>query len=152
MKNSAALFLLVGKELVKSQKESETSTIELEKWKYTQNWIAYEIGLASALNLDVWVYCDSIEINFPVPYVTNYVIHGIDLESPNKLDWIKFVFKEYKEGRSFPFDLSKRKIFKCPKKTCQAVFALHSIIEKNGKVICPTCLENIPLKKGWGPT
>jgi len=58
--NSSALFLLVGKELVAAQSASETDLTAKEQWKFTQNWIAYEIGLACQLGIDVWVLCDSV--------------------------------------------------------------------------------------------
>ena len=62
---SQAIFLLVGEELVKSQVRADPN------WKYTQNWIAYEVGLACQRNIDVWVVCDAkVVINFPVPSVT----------------------------------------------------------------------------------
>jgi len=43
---SRALFLLVGNELVKQQIAPDPN------WKYTQNWISYEVGLAHERNID----------------------------------------------------------------------------------------------------
>jgi len=65
---SDALFLFIGKELVKAQAAADKSPTAREDWKHTQNWIAYEIGIASEKFMDVWVLCDDVEINFPVPY------------------------------------------------------------------------------------
>ena len=57
--NSVALFLLVGEELVNAQNRSEASLVVKEKWKYTQNWISYEVGVACQKGIDVWVVCDN---------------------------------------------------------------------------------------------
>ena len=84
MDASSAMFLLVGKQLVKAQAASEKDPKLREEWKHTQNWIAYEIGLACERGIDVWVYCDHVKINFPVPYLNNYAIYGIKLEYPTK--------------------------------------------------------------------
>jgi hypothetical protein len=72
LEQSSVLFLLVGKELVKQQ---ATPT---QDWKHTQNWISYEVGLAHGRGIDVWVVCDSVEINFPVPYFNNYAPFGLE--------------------------------------------------------------------------
>jgi hypothetical protein len=52
LRQSKALFLLVGKSLVNAQ------AIHSSGCDYTQNWISYEIGIASQLGIDVWVLCD----------------------------------------------------------------------------------------------
>ena len=70
---SRALFLLVGNELVNHQASQYNPD-----WRFTQNWISYEVGIAHQLNIDVWVVCDSVQINFPVPYFNNYVPFGLD--------------------------------------------------------------------------
>ena len=49
-------------------------------WKYTQNWIAYEVGLASLQNIDVWVLCEDTTINFPVPYFNHYQPFARDVD------------------------------------------------------------------------
>jgi hypothetical protein len=62
---SNALFLLVGQKLVDLQESHD------EDWDFTQNWIAYEIGIACQKEIDVWVICDkNVGINFPVPYLS----------------------------------------------------------------------------------
>ena len=54
---STAIFFLVGKELVKNQQFGDSN------WKYTQNWIAYEIGVACQKGINVWAICDDVEIH-----------------------------------------------------------------------------------------
>jgi len=146
---SSALFLLVGKELVKAQASSEFILDAREKWKFTQNWISYEIGLACQRGIDVWVICDSVPINFPVPYLNNYAIWGIQREHPPSLAWIKWVFTEYSNGRSIPIDREPKIKCICPYDGCKSIFNLHSEIPKNGEVPCPTCLRTMTFKNGW---
>ena len=146
---SSAMFLLVGEQLVKAQAASEKDPKLREEWKHTQNWIAYEIGLACERGIDVWVYCDSVKINFPVPYLNNYAIYGINLESPTSVKWIRGVFEEYNKGHRFSVGLDKSKICTCPYKNCQSVFNLHSVIQKDEEVPCPTCLKDMVFTDGW---
>ena len=67
LQNSKALIFLVGPKLV------EAKTKGSKEWSQINGWIGYQVGVALALKLDVWVICDNhVEINFPVPYVNNY--------------------------------------------------------------------------------
>jgi len=144
---SCALFLLVGKELVKAQAESETIKEAKEKWKFTQNWISYEVGLACQLGIDVWVMCDSVEINFPVPYLNNYDVYGIRREITGSLDWIRGVFEKYSKGGTYRLGQLPEGQCTCP--FCGAIFNLHSQIQLNTEVPCPTCLNDMWFDKGW---
>jgi hypothetical protein len=94
LKKSRALFLLVGHELVRQQAAPGPD------WKYTQNWISYEVGLAHACDIDVWVVSDSVAINFPVPYFNNYAPSGLEPGVPMK--YMEGVFKWYRDGGSYP--------------------------------------------------
>jgi len=142
--NSIALFLMVGKELVNAQEESDSSTIESEKWKYTQNWISYEVGLACHKGIDVWVICDGIQINFPVPYLNNYEIYGIH-ENSRKM--YREVLENYSKGFIYP--TPSEHTISCSRNNCKAVYNLHSIIPKEDFILCPTCLHTISFKDGW---
>ncbi len=62
VRRSSAVFLLLSPHL--------TGT------PYMQNWVAYEVGLACALNKPVWVYeAVNTAAMFPVPYLTDYVFY-----------------------------------------------------------------------------
>jgi len=144
---SSALFLLVGKELVNAQTLSDSSQKARDDWKHTQNWIAYEVGVACQRDIDVWVICDSVTINFPVPYLNNYDVWGIQPDFKPSLDWIRGVFTEYNEGRNYPFGRNPTKMCTCPH--CGASFNLHSNLPENSKVPCPTCLGVMLFKNGF---
>lgn len=146
MELSSAMFLLVGKELVKSQAASDKSPEAREEWKHTQNWIAYEVGLACEKGIDVWVLCEfrSVRINFPVPYLNNYAL-GL---GGKKLEFVRDVLERYNEGEDYHLGIWDRNIT-CPNSECGAEYNFHSIIRKNGKVVCPTCLKRLVFSEGW---
>lgn len=137
---SAALVLLVGKGLVNNQK----ALLQDKDWKFTQNWIAFEIGVACQKGIDVWAVRDvGVEINFPMPYITNSIIYGEDLK------FFRWAFKFYENPNPFkyPFkptinnnetwDYSVR----CPYKDCNIEFNLLQKESKGNGITCPQCLR-----------
>lgn len=134
---SRALFFLVGDELVKQQ------TSPGPDWKYTQNWISYEVGLAHERNIDVWVVCDSVGINFPIPYFNNYAPFGLEPGVPMK--YMEFVFRTYREGNSFPL-AAPNGTFCNP---CKIQFNLHARLRPGQQIVCPQCLAKIQWKEGF---
>ena len=52
---------------------------------YTRNWVAYEVGVAHALNKPIWVFESEHEFvqDFPVPHVDYYFIFNPEL----RVDW-----------------------------------------------------------------
>lgn len=140
MKKSCAMFLLVGKNLVKKQKAHGP------EWEHTQNWIAYEIGLACERGIDVWVVCDDVNINFPVPYFNNYALR--DSSTKDQIAFMRWFLEAYDKGLSFPFDASDRGLT-CPTEECAIEFNLHTKLKPNAEVICPHCLKPMVFSKGW---
>ena len=139
IKLSKALFLLVGEELVKAQAQRS------DDWKFTQNWIAYEVGLACAMEIDVWVVCNGTYINFPVPYLNNYVIGTIKINSK----FYRKILQNYCDGQSFPFGYDNSRTVTCPNFGCGAKFNFHTQEDKDDEIICPTCLNLIPFPEGF---
>lgn len=138
MNNSVALFLLVGKELTKNQVAGG------KDWDFTQNWIAYEIGLASQLNIDVWAVCDDVLINFPMPYINNY--QTVSLKNKDAFEHMRFVLTEYSQGRKFTFPYISNGVSTgvfCPYKDCKMEFNLHVNWKKGYQINCPQCLRPI---------
>jgi hypothetical protein len=135
MDQSRALFLLVGHELVKQQASPNDPG-----WKFTQNWISYEVGLAHQRGIDVWVVCDSVGTNFPVPYFNNYAPFG--LEPGNSMQYMNLVLREYLHGGRFPTSNKPNNItITCL--TCGIGFNLHAALETGQHVVCPQCLHGI---------
>lgn len=139
MNNSIALFFLVGKELVKNQEKSD------QGWAYTQNWIAYEIGLACQLGIDVWAICDDVMINFPMPFINNYLT--ISLAQKKSFNFMRYVLSEYNQGRTFSYPYTSTKGFShgviCPHSDCRMEFNLQVTYQKGYKITCPQCLRMI---------
>jgi hypothetical protein len=153
LNKSDALFLLVGKELVKAQTAADASRTARDDWKHTQNWIAYEIGIASQKWMDVWVLCDDVEINFPVPYLNNYALR-------RDFDLYKKILSDYSEGKKYPtFSLAptrslirhKKTARSCPYDKCRVIFNLHSSVHKGEIYKCPSCLQPIKMTSDFEP-
>jgi len=142
--NSVALFFLVGKELVNSQDSNDP------QWRYTQNWIAYEIGLACERGIDVWAICDDVLINFPMPYINNYLTVG--LKHKTAFNYLKLVLERYQRRKTFPVsypdELSKYLGVECPYDNCKMAFHLHTRLYHMSGITCPQCLRNITFPKG----
>ena len=150
---SSAMFLLVGKELIKSQTASDQSVEARAEWKHTQNWIAYEVGLACQRGIDVWVIGDDVKINFPVPYLNNYALYGLGRKKNRKIpfdeiEFIKDVLENYSKDRFHPLGFLGRNIT-CSNTSCGSEFNLHSVVQKEKSVVCPTCLKAIEFPEGW---
>ena len=139
MNKSSAMFLLIGKELVNMQQNCLYDLDTAHSWKYTQNWIAYEVGLASQRGIDVWVLCDDVPINFPVPYFNHYQpfagSHGVD--------WLRDILDKYaKFGRlpSPPLEIKNA----CPNRKCGMEFFLWAYHDRRPfDVTCPQCLQTM---------
>ncbi len=140
MENSIAMFLLVGKQLVAHQASPSPN------WKYTQNWIAYETGLACQAGIDVWVFCDNVEINFPVPYFNNYEVWGVSTKK--QVEFLKGILNRYNSGQTFPVPTWDRNT-KCPHENCRIEFNLHSTLAPGKVIKCPQCLGDMIYKKGF---
>jgi len=135
---SRALFLLVGGELTRKQ-----SSHGIE-WEYTQNWIAYEIGVASERNIPVWVCVDEgIAINFPVPFLTDYIIGE---REANRL-YLREVLTSYNKGSRF--QLGEDYWLTCPYDNCGLGFWFHTPLPPGSVITCPQCLQGIQFEHGW---
>jgi len=140
MKQSRAMFLLVGKQLTAHQASPNAD------WKYTQNWIAYETGLACQAGIDVWVICNNVEINFPVPYFNNYEVWGVSTKK--QVEFLRAILNRYNNGETFPVPTWGRDTH-CPHKDCGIEFNLHSVLDPGKVIKCPQCLRDIIYEKGF---
>lgn len=135
MNKSVALFFLLGKELVNSQDRGDP------EWRYTQSWIAYEIGLACQKGIDVWAICDDVLINFPMPYINNYL--PASLKHRTAFDYMRGVLENYNKGVSYPTPTNKT--IHCHYDDCEMGFNLHVRLQHGEKIRCPQCLRDIEI-------
>ena len=151
---SKALFFLIGKELVNNQHTKQ------DGWEHTQNWIAYEIGVACQKGIDVWAICDDVEINFPMPYVNNY-LPNVKLDDPNVFNFLKGILEAYKTVPSLPAttiiqtglfspQMINDVFMQCP--NCKIEYNLRKIISPGEHVRCPQCLVYLQFDKGFPVT
>jgi hypothetical protein len=138
LRQSKALFLLMGKALIAQQERHD------KQWEYTQNWIAYEIGVASALNIDIWVLCDDLWVNFSVPYFNNYIPYSIG--RTDNFRYLVDILRSYAIGQKH--DITDLERVTCPHEDCGISYNLHARVVKGGIVVCPCCLRPIKFPNG----
>jgi hypothetical protein len=147
--DSTALVLLVGEGLVNNQR----TIFQDSSWKFTQNWIAFEIGVACQKGIDVWAICDeAVKINFPMPYISNYVASGFD----RKFEFFRSAFMEYvNDEKTYNYPYKKKSLYKggikdystkCPYSDCKIKFNLMQKCKKDKTITCPQCLRDIRFK------
>jgi hypothetical protein len=139
IRQSQALFLLIGSQLVTAQNLHDSY------WAHTQNWIAYEMGIACERGMDVWVLCDDVEINFPVPYLNNYLPLSI-----RRTEFFNYFVKDilgvYAQGGKFPFHDPELSV-ECL--GCGAIFNLRVQLLPPSVIICPQCLGLMHFQEGF---
>lgn len=133
MDKSAALFFLIGEKLVENQNNN------FNDWNYTQNWIAYEIGLACQKGIDVWVLIDNVNINFPLPYFNHYFPTDMKNES---FKFLRGVLEHYLNCYK-DINPNYRYIANVKCHNCGMEFNLHPDPHKGDKIQCPQCLKYI---------
>jgi hypothetical protein len=143
---SSALFLLIGKKFTERQRSVTTNTPEYTSWVFTQNWIAFEIGVASQKGIEVWVLCEDPDIYFPVPYLTNLYFWESKLSNPDQRHLI-FFLKAYSKNNVIVFD--KRMKHTCPNPNCKATYNIIQSLGKGVKLKCPSCLEIMEFPDGF---
>jgi len=115
VKNSNATFLLLGPNVRNSD--------------YTQNWIAFEVGLSCAYGKSVWVFEEmGSKIKFPIPYVTDYVRYDLN-EGISFID-IRKIIESYGNRTGKPLGVETT----C--KHCGSTFSSHGWL---GAYLCPVC-------------
>lgn len=143
---SRALFVLIGKELRNRQRRRRRDSIKYTNWLFTQNWISYEIGVASQRGKDVWVLSDSADINFPIPYLNNYYLWEGHLENPDQRQ-ICSILKAYAESKGVKFDKTVK--FTCPNPECRVSYNIPQVFPKGFRIRCPSCLRILEFSDGW---
>jgi hypothetical protein len=134
IKKSQAVFLLLGPNIRKSY--------------FTENWVAFEVGLACAFGKEVWVFEPmNLSIDFPIPYITDYMPYNLEIQE--HFDYIRGSMEAYKspvpifpvgvEGRDKRY-VPKGILVNCPHPNCQLKFHLHTDVPS---LYCPSCRQFI---------
>jgi hypothetical protein len=116
---SETVFLLLGPRIRKSI--------------YTQNWIAFEVGLSCALGKRVWVFEQMhSKIDFPIPFFTDYLLYSLD--DNIHFGYVKAIIEGYGDSpkKKIPIGL----LTEC--RHCHLVFYMHQTI---GAYYCPSCRQ-----------
>jgi hypothetical protein len=135
MMKSKAIFILLGENVVKTN-------------IHTQNWISFEVGLACALNKEVWVFEQiNVDVHFPIPYLHYYFQY--DPSNDNTMKKIREIIKIYSdipEGEQFSTDGI---ILTCPADSCRVEFRIPLF---EGRLVlpsiisCPACRRKIKFR------
>ena len=133
----------LGKELRNRQRRRRRDSIKYTNWLFTQNWISYEIGVASQRAKDVWVLSDSADINFPIPYLNNYYLWEGHLENPDQRQICRS--KAYAESKGVKFDKTVKfaQILNVESVTISLKF-----FQKDSEINA-SCLRILEFSDGW---
>ena len=94
----------------------------------------------------MWVICDDVKINFPVPYLNNYL--PISLRQKKAFEYFVSVLREYTQGLKTTFP-NEHAVVECPyKEDCKGIYNLNMIVKAGGKIVCPQCLRTMVFSKG----
>lgn len=133
VENVQVLVVLLGDNVLKSPSP-----------EYTQNWISFEVGVASDSKKFVWVLEEKNKpINYPLPFVSDY--YQYQLESINDIRSISKIIKwqlQYPYTKNPDDDKVKQK---CPYQNCNAEFRLWN--RYNDQISCPVCRQVIVWNK-----
>ena len=134
---SEALFVLLGP--------------NIHKTIHTQNWVAFEVGLACAFGKEVWVFEQAGSyVEFPIHYLTDYSIY--DLKDRTHFKYLRKVIKGYgKPNPVFPpfknhrvkRDIPIGMLTTCCYNNCGSSFLLHTKIESFN---CPSCRQGLKIE------
>lgn len=133
IKISEAVFLLLGP--------------NIRRTSFTENWVAFEVGLSCAFGKDVWVFepMDS-HIDFPIPYLTDYMLYNLEIQ--DHFDYIRSITEGYKRPLTIlPLGDARTKrnipkgiITNCTHENCLSKFQLHTDVPN---LYCPICRQFI---------
>ena len=122
--DTAALFVMLGDGLENPRNP-----------EFTQNWVAFEAGAAAGCRKRVWVFEEFEKfIQFPTPFVTDYVLYTLD--NVEHLQFLGQLFKQEIVSPNSPKKLKPIRKIKCPYDDCNAKYTLWS---KSAPINCPVC-------------
>lgn len=135
VRNSSALFVLLGYNITRNL--------------YTSNWIAYEVGLAKASNIPIWIietFDSNLSnfIKFPIPYCDYLFLYK--LHDDKYVKYLRNVIIKYYEGILKPLFPHYQEWLNitCPYNNCRSQFILcnHTNI-----LHCPVCRQRVSINQ-----
>jgi hypothetical protein len=122
----------------------------LTQGKFTASWVSYEVGLAHAAGLNVWVLenINDDPIDLPIPYVSAYVqrTKALTQRSTFPFDFIgDFAGTVIPSIRDFGSTKGSKYIgdITCPNEKCNAQYSVF--LERNW-FFCPVCRKKFNTK------
>ena len=101
---------------------------------YTSNWVSWEIGVATDMEKDVWVFESLLyPVFMPIAYLTDYVVYD-----PNDYSHVAFVanlLQSYNQGGPLPQGIS---ISSC--RACSIQYNFHTALNSWN---CPSCQRSV---------
>lgn len=127
-----AVFILLGRNVA----NPPSATPE-----FTQNWVAFEAGAAASCLKPVWVFEDFSDfVNYPIPFVTDYVNYTLD-----SIEHLRYLSSLFEQEILFPGRTKEIKPYsniKCPYKDCNATYRYWN---KSNQINCPVCRRGISI-------
>lgn len=115
----------------------------------TQNWVAYEIGIAAKLSKPVFVFMEG-DVDFPVPYLTNYMPYSVtEVLTSDKREWLSPEYGEdvkdayMRTMRSMIQDLKAGRECPAPKYRCDNCLLSFHYHGTSSSFKCPCCSAEI---------
>lgn len=132
--DTAAVFVLLGESLA----NPPTNTPE-----FTHNWVSFEVGAAAGCRKPVWVFEEyGKNIQFPIPFVTDYVQYHLD--DVDHLKVLRQIFKERIQYPNAQQTVKPERTVKCPWSDCNAEYRYWSTADT---INCPVCRRGITFNK-----
>lgn len=130
--DTSAVFVLLGRNVA----TPPSATPE-----FTHNWVAFEAGAAAGCLKPVWVFEDySDMVNYPVPFVTDYVNYELD-----NVDHLRFLSSLFEQEIKFPSRAKRIKPYaniKCPYENCNARYRYWN---EHNEINCPVCRRGMTI-------
>lgn len=106
----------------------------IESRQHTHNWVSFEIGVAAGVRKPIVVFEEFKDnIDFPIPYLTDYVRYQLD--NKEHLQKIGQVLKMIMPSRLMAPD-----VLQCLHSNCNAVYYFWSVRKP---MHCPACRQEI---------
>ena len=141
MPNTIAVFVLLTRNVIDINDPRRTLA--------TQNWVCYEIGIASTASKPVVIFKEE-DVVFPVPYLTSYMPYSVTkVLTTDKKEWLSCEYaKIVKSGyirtiRSMIGDLKIGQEIKAPKYRCDSCLTSFHYHGTSHSFKCPCCSEEI---------